>query len=173
MFRPADATETAECWQLALENRKRPSGLALTRQNLMAVRTEYEEQNLCARGAYDLISASDAQVTIFATGSEVEIAVKACQTLTAKGIATRVVSVPCFELFAEQSEDYQQAIIGTSPVKIAVEAGIRQGWDHFIGNDGIFIGMSSFGASGPYKDLYKHFGITPEVVVASAEAKLS
>ncbi|MFK0277510.1 transketolase [Ensifer sp. NPDC090286] len=173
MFRPADATETAECWQLALESHNRPSGIALTRQNLMAVRTEYEEENLCARGAYDLISAADAKVTIFATGSEVEIAVKACQTLTAKGISTRVVSVPCFELFAEQSEDYQQAIIGNSPVKIAVEAGIRQGWDHFIGSDGTFIGMSSFGASGPYKELYKHFGITPEAVVAAAETKLA
>ena len=173
MFRPADATETAECWQLALESHNRPSGIALTRQNLMAVRTEYEEENLCARGAYDLISAADAKVTIFATGSEIEIAVKACQALTAKGISTRVVSVPCFELFAEQSEDYQQAIIGNSPVKIAVEAGIRQGWDHFIGSDGAFIGMSSFGASGPYKDLYKHFGITPEAVVAAAEANLA
>ncbi|MDX3929116.1 MAG: transketolase [Shinella sp.] len=173
VFRPADATETVECWQLALESKNRPSGLALTRQNLMAVRTEYEEQNLCAKGAYDLISASDAKVTIFASGSEVEIAVKACQALTAKGIATRVVSVPCVELFAEQPEAYQQAIIGNSPVKIAVEAGVRQGWDHFIGADGAFVGMHSFGASGPYKDLYKHFGITPEAVVAAAEAKLA
>ncbi|AWI58745.1 transketolase [Sinorhizobium fredii] len=173
VFRPADATETAECWQLALESKKRPSAIALTRQNLMAVRTEYKEENLCARGAYDLIPASDAKVTIFATGSEVEIAVKASQALTEKGIATRVVSVPCIELFAEQSDDYQQAIIGNSPVKIAIEAGVRQGWDHIIGSDGTFVGMSSFGASGPYKELYKHFGITPEAVVAAAEAKLS
>ncbi|ACP26552.1 transketolase [Sinorhizobium fredii NGR234] len=173
VFRPADATETAECWQLALESKKRPSAIALTRQNLMAVRTEYKEVNLCARGAYDLIPASDAKVTIFATGSEVEIAVKASQALTEKGISTRVVSVPCIELFAEQSDDYQQAVIGKSPVKIAIEAGVRQGWDHIIGSDGTFVGMSSFGASGPYKELYKHFGITPEAVVAAAEAKLS
>ncbi len=173
VFRPADATETAECWQLALESRKRPSAIALTRQNLMAVRTEYKEENLCGRGAYDLIPASDAKVTIFATGSEIEIAAKASQALTAKGISTRVVSVPCIELFSEQSDDYQQAIIGNSPVKIAIEAGVRQGWDHIIGSDGVFVGMSSFGASGPYKDLYKHFGITPEAVVAAAEAKLS
>ena len=93
--------------------------------------------------------------------------------MTAKGVSTRVVSVPCFELFAEQPEAYQKAIIGKSPVKIAVEAGIRQGWDHFIGSDGIFVGMSSFGASGPYKELYKHFGITPEAVVSAAEAKLA
>lgn len=172
MFRPADETETAECWQLALKEKHRPSGLALTRQNLMPVRTEYEEKNLCAQGAYELISSSEAKVSIFASGSEVEIAVKAAQALEAKGIATRVVSVPCFELFFEQSADYQEAIIGTSPVKIAVEAAIRQGWDAFIGNDGAFIGMKSFGASAPAKDLYKHFGITVEAVVAAAEAKL-
>ncbi|WP_137131608.1 transketolase [Rhizobium sp. FY34] len=172
VFRPADETETAECWQLALNEKHRPSGLALTRQNLMPVRTEYEEKNLCAQGAYELISSSDAKVTIFASGSEVEIAVKSAQALEAKGIATRVVSVPCFELFFEQSDDYREAIIGTSPVKIGVEAAIRQGWDAFIGNDGAFIGMKSFGASGQAKDLYKHFGITVEAVVAAAEAKL-
>ncbi|QLF71191.1 transketolase [Peteryoungia desertarenae] len=173
MFRPADATETVECWQVALENKERPSGLALTRQNLMPVRNEYEEKNLCASGAYELISASDAQVSIFASGSEVEIAVKAQQQLAAKGISTRVVSVPCFELFFEQDADYQEAIIGNAPVKIAVEAGIRQGWDAIIGSTGTFIGMKSFGASGPYKELYKHFGITAEAVVAAAEAKLA
>jgi transketolase len=173
MFRPADATETAECWQVALETANRPSGIALTRQNMVAARTTYSEKNLCALGAYDLVPAKDAKVTIFATGSEVEIAVASAKVLEAKGISTRVVSVPCFELFDDQSPEYQKAIIGNSPVKIAVEAGIRQGWDHFIGSDGIFVGMNSFGASGPYKELYKHFGITAEAVVAAAEAKLS
>lgn len=172
MFRPADATETAECWQVALEHKDRPSGLALTRQNLVAARTEYEEKNLCASGAYELVSASDAKVSIFASGSEVEIALKAQAELTRKGIPARVVSVPCFELFSEQPEAYRKAIIGNAPVKIGVEAGIRQGWDAIIGSDGVFIGMSSFGASGPYKELYKHFGITAEAVVAAAEAKL-
>jgi transketolase len=172
LFRPADETETAECWQLALKEKHRPSGLALTRQNLMPVRTEYEEKNLCAQGAYELVSSSDAKVTIFASGSEVEIAVKSAQALEAKGVATRVVSVPCVELFMGQSDDYRRAIIGRSPVKIAVEAAVREGWDTFIGNDGTFIGMKSFGASGPAKDLYKHFGITVEAVVAAAEAKL-
>src|SRR5690606_36892329 len=119
VFRPADATETGESWQLALESHNRPSALALSRQQLMPVRLEYEEQNLSARGAYELVSASDAHVTIFASGSEVEIAVKAQQTLSAKGISTRVVSVPCVELFAEQPEAYQKAVIGNSPVKIA------------------------------------------------------
>ncbi|RKE83815.1 transketolase [Rhizobium sp. AG855] len=173
LFRPADETETAECWQIALKEKHRPSGLALTRQNLIPARTEYEEKNLSAYGAYELISASDAKVSIFASGSEVEIAIKAQQQLAAKGVPTRVVSVPCFELFFEQDADYQEAIIGNAPVKIGVEAGIRQGWDAIIGSTGAFIGMKSFGASGPAKDLYKHFGITAEAVVAAAEAKLA
>jgi transketolase len=173
LFRPADETETAECWQIALKEKHRPSGLALTRQNLIPARTEYEDKNLCAQGAYELISASDAKVSIFASGSEVEIAIKAQQQLAAKGIPTRVVSVPCFELFFEQDADYQEAIIGHAAVNIGVEAGIRQGWDAIIGSTGTFIGMKSFGASGPAKDLYKHFGITAEAVVAAAEAKLA
>lgn len=173
LFRPADETETAECWQIALKEKHRPSGLALTRQNLVPARTEYEDKNLCAYGAYELISASDAKVSIFASGSEVEIAIKAQQQLAAKGIPTRVVSVPCFELFFEQDADYQEAIIGHAAVNIGVEAGIRQGWDAIIGSTGAFIGMTSFGASGPAKDLYKHFGITAEAVVAAAEAKLA
>ncbi|KQW29279.1 transketolase [Rhizobium sp. Root274] len=173
LFRPADETETAECWQIALKEKHRPSGMALTRQNLIPARTEYEDKNLCAHGAYELISASDAKVSIFASGSEVEIAIKAQQQLAAKGIPARVVSVPCFELFFEQDADYQEAIIGNAPVKIGVEAGIRQGWDAIIGSNGAFIGMKSFGASGPAKDLYKHFGITAEAVVAAAEAKLA
>lgn len=172
VFRPADETETAEAWQFALHQKNRPSALALTRQNLTPARKEYEEKNLVSYGAYELVSESDAKVSIFASGSEVEIALKAAADLKAKGISTRVVSVPCFELFMEQPETYREAIIGTSPVKIGVEAAIRQGWDYFIGNDGDFIGMHSFGASAPAKELYKKFGITAEAVVAAAEAKL-
>ncbi len=172
VFRPADETETAESWQIALHEKHRPSALALTRQNLAPARKEYEEKNLVSYGAYELVSASDAKVSIFASGSEVEIALKAAADLKVKGISTRVVSVPCFELFKEQPETYRKAIIGNSPVKIGVEAAIRQGWDYFIGNDGAFVGMHSFGASAPAKDLYKHFGITAEAVVAAAEAKL-
>ncbi len=172
VFRPADETETAEAWQFALHQKNRPSALALTRQNLAPARKEYEEKNLVSYGAYELVSASDAKVSIFASGSEVEIALKAAADLKVKGISTRVVSVPCFELFKEQPETYRKAIIGNSPVKVGVEAAIRQGWDYFIGNDGAFVGMHSFGASAPAKDLYKHFGITAEAVVAAAEAKL-
>ena len=172
MFRPADAVETAECWQLALEMQTRPSGLALTRQNLPTVREEHTEENLSALGAYDLISSSDADVTIFATGSEVSLAVEASEKLESKGIATRVVSVPSFELFEDQDDNYKAAILGNSKVKIAIEAGIRMGWDRFIGTDGIFIGMNSFGASGPAEELFEHFGITADAAVAAAEAKL-
>ncbi|MGI0525243.1 transketolase [Rhizobium giardinii] len=173
MFRPADAVETAECWQLALKEQHRPSGLALTRQNLSPVRLKYEAENLCARGAYELVAADNAKVSIFASGSEVELAVKAAADLNGKGIATRVVSVPCFELFQEQPDAYRKAVIGTAPVKIAAEAAVRQGWDYFIGSDGDFVGMHSFGASGPAKDLFKHFGITADAIVAAAEKKLA
>ena len=174
VFRPADATEAAECWQLALESAKSPSTIALTRQNLPAVRTEFTEENLCGYGAYELATADgDAVVTIFATGSEVEIALKARAALQALGHGTRVVSVPSFELFERQSAGYKAAMIGEAPVKIAIEAGVRQGWDRFIGSDGVFVGMTGFGASGPYEELYKHFGITAEATVAAATARLA
>jgi transketolase len=174
VFRPADATEAAECWQLALESRKTPSTIALTRQNLPAVRTEFSKENLCRLGAYELASANgEAAVTIFATGSEVEIALAAREMLQGRGYPTRVVSVPAFELFYRQSAEYQAATIGKSRVRIAIEAGIRQCWDHIIGADGIFIGMHGFGASGPYEKLYPHFGITAEAAVEAALARLN
>ncbi|WP_375624319.1 MULTISPECIES: transketolase [unclassified Bartonella] len=170
VFRPADAMETVECWQLALKARGTPSTLALSRQNLPLLRQEYEEENLCMLGAYEFLTASDdAQVTLFASGSELQIAVKAHQVLEEKGIPTRVVSVPCFELFSQQSCSYQRALIGDAPIKIAIEAAIRQGWDRFIGCDGVFIGMEGFGASGTIDALYTHFGITCENVVATVE----
>lgn len=173
VFRPADATEAAECWQLTLENRTTPSTLALTRQNLPAVRTEYVEENLCGYGAYELATAEgDAEVTIFATGSEIEIALDARKLLQDAGHPTRVVSVPAFELFEKQSPEYRKAMIGNAKVKIAIEAGIRMGWDSFIGTDGIFIGMHGFGASAPIEDLYKHFGITAEAAAQAAKARL-
>jgi transketolase len=174
VLRPADATEAAECWQIALESTGSPSTIALTRQNLPAVRTEFSEENLCAFGAYELATAKgDAAVTIFATGSEIEIALKAREALQALGHGTRVVSVPSFELFERQSAGYKAAMIGSSRVKIAIEAGVRQGWDRFIGTDGVFVGMTGFGASGPYEELYKHFGITAEAAVAAATARLT
>ena len=174
VFRPCDGVETAECWQLAVEAKETPSVLALTRQNLATLRTENKSENLCAKGAYVLReSAKQAMVTLFATGSEVEIAVEAAAALEREGVGARVVSVPCFELFEEQTESYQSSVIGSAPVRIAIEAAIRMGWDRFIGTDGAFIGMTGFGASAPYKELYEHFGITAEAAVAAARAKLA
>ena len=170
VFRPADAVETAECWKLALEARKTPSLMALSRQKVPAVRTSAGE-NLSARGAYQL-AAPARQVTIFATGSEVGVAVAARELLEADGIGCRVVSVPCFELFAAQPADYQASVIGETEVRVAVEAGVRQGWDPLIGTDGGFVGMSGFGASAPFEKLYEHFGITAAAVAAAARAKL-
>ncbi|WP_375648186.1 transketolase [Bartonella sp. MU70NMGDW] len=173
VFRPADAMETVECWQLALKARKTPSTLALSRQNLPLLRQEYEEENLCMLGAYEFLTASDdAQVTLFASGSELQIAVEAHTVLEEKGIPTRVVSVPCFELFSQQSLSYQRALIGEAPIKIAIEAAVAQGWDRFIGGDGVFIGMEGFGESGTIDALYAHFGITCENVVATVEKEL-
>jgi transketolase len=161
VFRPCDAMETAECWELALRERDRPSIIALTRQNLPALRTEYGDANLSARGAYVLHETdSRPDVTLFATGSEVEIALAAAGLIARERYGVRVVSVPCFELFEAQPEDYRKEILDTAPVKVAIEAAVRMGWDRFIGNDGIFIGMESFGASAPYEKLYEHFGIT-------------
>ncbi|RUU98346.1 transketolase [Mesorhizobium sp. M1A.F.Ca.IN.020.03.2.1] len=173
VFRPADAVETAECWQLALESEKTPSTLALTRQNLPTVRSEHSEKNLSASGAYELAAANgEAAVTIFATGSEVEVALGARELPEKHGHPTRVVSVPCFELFDQQDEDYRRKTIGNAEVKVAIEAGIRQGWDHLIGIDGIFVGMTGFGASGSIEQLYPHFGITAEAAAKAVEARL-
>ena len=166
VFRPADAVETAECWQLALERTEGPTVLALTRQNLPQVRKDAgDNANLCATGAYE-VSPSDgrAKATIFASGSEVEIALGAQKILTERGMAARVVSVPSLELFLSQPADVRRRITGDAPVRVAVEAAVRFGWDALIGPDGLFIGMRGFGASAPYKDLYRHFGLTPEAV---------
>lgn len=173
VFRPCDAVETVECWQLALGNKNRPSVLALTRQNLPQLRNRFDEENVCARGAYEIAGPDDAaDVSIFATGSEVSLSVEAAKLLAERGIAARVVSIPSFELFREQPDDYRRAIIGNATARIGVEAAVRQGWDEIIGSDGAFIGMSGFGASGPYKELYRHFGITPEAVVEVALRQL-
>jgi len=173
VLRPCDAVEAVECWQLALQSKDRPSVLALTRQNLPQLRNRFDADNICAAGAYEIAGpGGPADVSIFATGSEVSIAVDAAKILAERGVSARVVSVPSFELFREAPAAYRQTILGTSKVKVGVEAAVRQGWDEIIGSDGIFVGMSSFGASAPYKDLYKHFGITPEAVAKAALAKL-
>jgi len=170
VLRPADAVETAECWDVALRATSRPSLLALSRQNLATLRVEHRVENLSARGAYCIAESQGAtQVTFLATGSEVEIAVKARDLLAAQGVGARVVSMPCWELFEEQGKEYVTAMLGPGTVKVAIEAAGPMGWERYIGPDGAFIGMHGFGASAPYKELYKHFGITAE---AAAEAAL-
>jgi len=174
VFRPCDAVETVECWQLALESKDGPSVLALSRQNLPQLRLGFDEMNRCALGAYELIAAEDdsAVVSIFATGSEVTIAAEAKKLLTARKISARVVSVPCFELLLATPDAKRAGVIGKARVNVAVEAGVRQGWDAIIGSHGTFIGMTTFGASGPYKEVYQHFGITAEKVAEAALARL-
>jgi transketolase len=173
VFRPCDAVETLECWQLALESRGTPSVLALTRQNLPQLRLGHDERNRCVNGAYEIVPADGkAMVSIFATGSEVAISIEARKFLRERGVHARVVSVPCFELFLAAPDETRRAVIGDAPVKVGVEAAVRQGWDAIIGSDGAFVGMHDFGASAPYKELYRHFGITPEKVAEAALSKL-
>jgi len=173
VFRPCDAIEVAECWELALNRIDGPTVLALTRQNLPQLRTTANE-NACQAGAYELVAAQgEAKATLFASGSEVEIAVAAQKQLAERGIASRVVSVPSLELLLAQPEAKRAAIIGNAPVKVAIEAAVRWGWDAVIGQDGEFVGMHSFGASAPAKDLYKHFGITAEAAVNAVVKRVS
>ena len=156
-----------------MKSKKTPSVLSLSRQGLPTVRTDYNVNNLSAKGAYELAPASEnAKVTIFATGSEVTIALTAQKALEVEGIGTRVVSVPCWELFDAQDADYKQETLGPGTAKVAVEAASSFGWPKFIGDTGIFIGLDSFGASAPADDLYAHFGITSDAIVAAAKKQL-
>jgi transketolase len=173
VFRPADAVEAAECWQAALLNEDGPSVLALSRQATPALRGDASE-NMSVRGAYELLPAEGgkSRVAIFATGTEVALAVKARDALQAEGIPTRVVSAPCFELFEQQDEAYQDAVCGDDEeLKLGCEAAVGQGWFEAFGLD-VFVGMSTFGTSAPAKDAYAHFGITAEALVETAKALL-
>jgi len=172
LWRPADAVETVECWQAALAAFRSPSILALSRQNLPALRKVHVAENLCARGAYEIAPAPEkAAVSIFASGSEVAIAVAAQKLLIEKNVAARVVSVPCMDRFFEQDDSYHKQVIGDARVKVGVEAAVRQGWDALIG-DGPFVGMTTFGASAPYKQLYEYFGVSAAKVAEAALARL-
>lgn len=173
VFRPADTVEAMECWKLALEHKATPSALALSRQKTAAVRTTAAAENLSAKGAYELKAANgEAKATLFATGTEVPVALAAAERLEAEGTPTRVVSVPCFELFFQQPKAYRDQVIGRGTVRVAVEAAIQQGWERFIGEDGGFVGMTGFGASAPAEVLYEKFGITAEAVVEQVKARL-
>lgn len=169
VFRPADIIETAECWELAVNNTKTPSVLALSRQGLPMLRPSHSSKNLCSKGAYVLRETQgQREITLMATGSELEIAKAASDALLAEsGIKAAVVSMPCWELFEAQDEDYKASVLGTAP-RIAVEAAGRMGWDRWIGENGRFVGMNSFGASAPAEDLYEHFGITAKNVASIA-----
>jgi transketolase len=167
-FRPADAVETTECWQAALESKGTPSVLALSRQSLPTLRTSHTDENLSAKGAYVLKEADGKRdVTLLATGSEVEIAVAAADLLAKDGIKAAVVSMPSWELFEKQNEAYRKSILGNAP-RVAIEAAARLGWDRWIGEKGAFVGMEGFGASAPAPKLYEHFGITPQAVQEAA-----
>jgi transketolase len=171
VFRPADAIETAECWEIALTSRTTPSVLSLSRQNLPTLERPIAE-NLSARGAYVLREPSSGRhVTLIATGSEVEIALLAADLLWARGVRAAVVSLPCWELFEAQSPAYRAKVLGSTP-RVAVEAASRFGWDRWLGERGVFVGMKGFGASAPAGALYKRFGITAENVASAAEALL-
>jgi transketolase len=164
--------ETAECWEIALQSRTQPSILALTRQKLKPMRTEFTSTNMCALGAYEVAATKKSAVVIFASGSEVEIAMQAKEILDAQGLGARVVSVPSMELFEQQSDDYKRKLMGKEKVRMAIEAGVRQSWDRFIGSDGLFIGMTGFGASAPAEVLYEKFGITAKHAVAAVKTRL-
>ncbi len=171
VYRPADAIETGECWELAIKRNDGPSVLALSRQNLTPFRTDHGE-NRCARGGYVVLEAEGPRrVTLIASGSEVQLALVAHAALAAEGIAAAVVSLPSFELFAAQDPSYHAEVLG-SALRVGIEAAIGFGWDRWLGPEGIFIGMSGFGASAPAEDLFRHFGITPEAVVAAVRKRL-
>jgi transketolase len=172
VFRPADAMETAECWEMAVRRADGPSVLALSRQNLPALRDDAGE-NRCARGAYVLAEAEGARdVTLIATGSEVSLAMEARALLAEAGIRAAVVSMPCWELFAVQDVGYQETVLGEAP-RIGIEAALGFGWERWLGARSAFIGMTGFGASAPADQLYAHFGITPAAVVAAARKLLT
>jgi transketolase len=177
VLRPADGVEVTECWEIALANPHRPSLIAFSRQDVPTVRTAHVADNLSAKGAYELAGNENAKVTFLATGSEVGIAMEARALLAKDGIAARVVSMPCWDLFEEQDLAYREKLLGPGTVKVAIEAAVPLGWDRYIGSPygqkaGRFIGMHSFGASGPWKDVYKHFGITPEAAAKAAKEAL-
>ncbi len=171
VLRPADAVETLECWQIALETMDKPSILALSRQNLPPLRTTHVTENLCRRGGY-VIAGDGTDAVIFATGSEVSIAVEALPLLREKGVSARVVSVPSLELFMAQPDQYKESVIGTPKARVAIEAGIELSWGKLLGEKGRFVGMHNFGASGKIEDLYPFFGITAEAVVEAVTVQL-
>ena len=172
VWRPADSVETLEVWQASLQSLNTPSVIALSRQNLKPVRKKFIKNNLSALGAYILVDNDDADICLYSSGSEVEIAINASEKLELEGIKTKVISVPSIDRFYLQNKEYRDKIVNSIP-KIVIEAGVRQSWDYILNENDIFIGMTGFGSSAPAKDLYKHFSITEEKVVSSAKLILN
>ncbi len=170
VFRPADTTETIECWELALQQKKTPSVLSLTRQNLIPVRKEFNKENKCSFGAYEILRTnSTIDLTLIATGSEVEIAIEASHELAKNKIHCKVISMPCQELFDQQSETYKNKILNETTTKISIEAASTMGWKKYTGNEGRELGIDSFGKSAPYKKIYEHFKLTSNNIVQQAK----
>ena len=170
VFRPADTTETIECWELALQQKKTPSILSLTRQNLIPARKEFSKQNKCAYGAYEILRTnSKIDLTIIATGSEVELAVEASQELAKENIHCKVISMPCQELFDGQSDSYKNSILHETVAKISIEAASTMGWKKYTGNQGRELGIDTFGKSAPYKKIYEHFKLTSNNIIKQAK----
>ena len=169
VFRPCDTTETIECWELAISNQSKPSIISLTRQNLNQLRTVFEDKNKCSFGAYEIFrSAEKIDITLMASGSEVEIAVSAAKKLSNKDIHAKVISVPSMELFDAQTEDYKSKILNETELKISIEASHPMSWKKYVENKGITMGLEDFGRSAPYKEVYKHFKLTDDDIVNSA-----
>ena len=174
VFRPADETETLECWQLALENLSSPSVLALTRQKLEPVRKEFIKENKCSYGAYEISRTNNnVELTIFASGSEVNLADEVSHKLATENIYSKVISVPCQELLEKQTNAYKKNILEETKFKISIEAGVTNSWEKFIGQQGLAFGIDDFGKSAPYKNVYKHFGLTSENITKKVKEMLN
>jgi len=173
LFRPADINETLECWEIALKSKNNPSAIALSRQKLSYVSDHSSGENMCSKGAYVLKSTSEnADVSIIASGSEVEIALEAQEKLKSININSKVISVPCFDLFRNQSENYKDEILGKDTFKISIEASSTTGWKSIVGRNGVTLGLSTFGKSAPYKDIYKLYNLTSDEIVKAVKKKV-
>ena len=173
VFRPADINETLECWEIALKSKSNPSAIALSRQKLPYVSEHSADENMCSKGAYVLKKTSDnADISLIASGSEVEIALEAQEKLKGLSINSKVISVPCYDLFQNQTENYKDEILGKDTLKISIEASSQSGWKSLVGKDGVTLGLSTFGKSAPYKDIYKLFNLTSDEIVKIAKAKV-
>jgi transketolase len=163
VFRPADRMETIECWELSLKNSKTPSVLSLTRQNLNPIRKKYSNINKCSFGAYEVLRTNKKiNLTILASGSEVNLAIETSLKLAKDKIYTKVISVPCQDIFDKQSKSYKRKILGETSNKISIEAASTDCWKKYVGTEGLTFGIDTFGKSAPYKEIYKHFGLTSE-----------